>query len=181
MILIINTSGTGIDLVMGEKFAHMDAEKQAIQLPTFVEKFITDNGVKFSDLTAIGIVVGPGSFTGIRIGIAYAKGLSIGLNIPVVPINAFEIYLAATPDAFVAIESGRGDFFVGAKNLMPCTMGIDELETRQMMWPQTVGHKPFDLKLATKIVRKKLESRHIDPAIPMYLRPSYAEEKNSGK
>ncbi len=181
MILIINTSGTGIDLVMDEKFAHMDAEKQAIQLPTFVEKFITDNGVKFSDLTAIGIVVGPGSFTGIRIGIAYAKGLSIGLNIPVVPINAFEIYLAATPDAFVAIESGRGDFFVGAKNLVPCTMGIDELETRQMAWPQTVGHKPFDLKLATEIVRKKLESGHIEPAIPMYLRPSYAEEKNSGK
>jgi tRNA threonylcarbamoyl adenosine modification protein YeaZ len=180
MILIINTSGTGIDLVMGEKFAHMDAEKQAIQLPTFVEKFITDNGVKFSDLTAIGIVVGPGSFTGIRIGIAYAKGLSIGLNIPVVPINAFEIYLAATPDAFVAIESGRGDFFVGAKNLPPCTMGIDELEKRQMAWPQTVGHKPFDLKLATKIVRKKLESGY-EPAIPMYLRPSYAEEKNSGK
>lgn len=180
MILIINTSGTGIDLVMGEKFAHMDAEKQAIQLPTFVEKFITDNGVKFSDLTAIGIVVGPGSFTGIRIGIAYAKGLSIGLNIPVVPINAFEIYLAATPDAFVAIESGRGDFFVGAKNLPPCTMEIDELETRQMAWPQTVGHKPFDLKLATEIVRKKLESGY-EPAIPMYLRPSYAEEKNSGK
>ena len=167
MILIINTSGTGIDLVMGEKFAHMDAEKQAIQLPTFVEKFITDNGVKFSDLTAIGIVVGPGSFTGIRIGIAYAKGLSIGLNIPVVPINAFEIYLA-------------GDFFVGAKNLVPCTMGIDELETRQIAWPQTVGHKPFDLKLATEIVRKKLESGY-EPAIPMYLRPSYAEEKNSGK
>ena len=149
MILIINTSGNGIDLVMGKKFAHMDAEKQAIQLPTFVEKFITDNGVKFSDLTAIGIVVGPGSFTGIRIGIAYAKGLSIGLKENVVKINAFEIYLAA-------------------------------LETRQMAWPQTVGHKPFDLKLATEIVRKKLESGY-EPAIPMYLRPSYAEEKNSGK
>ena len=180
MILIINTSGNGIDLVLGEKFTHVDAEKQAIQLPISVEKFITENGVKFSDLTAIGIVVGPGSFTGIRLGIAYAKGLSIGLNIPVVPINAFEIYLAATPDAFVAIDSGRGDFFVGAKNLAPCTMGIDELETRQMAWPQTVGHKPFDLKLATEIVRKKLESGY-EPAIPMYLRPSYAEEKNSGK
>ena len=59
-------------------------------------------------------------------------------------------------------------------------MEIEELETRQMDWPQTVGHKPFDLKLATEIVRKKLESGY-EPAIPMYLRPSYAEEKNSGK
>jgi len=181
MILVINTSGNGIDLVLGDKFTHIDAEKQAIALSTSVEKFLTDNNVDWTELSAIGIVVGPGSFTGIRLGIAYAKGLGIGLNIPVVPINAFEIYLAETPDAFVAIESGRGDFFVAAKNLEPQIMEIEELETRQMMCPQTVGHKPFNLKLATDIVKEKLDSGNIEPAIPMYLRPSYAEEKNSGK
>lgn len=181
MILIINTSNNGIDLVLGDKLTHVDAEKQAITLPNAVEKFLTDNNVAWSEISAIGIVVGPGSFTGIRLGIAYAKGLGIGLNIPVVPINAFEIYLAETPDAFVAIESGRGDFFVAAKNLEPQTMEIEELETRQMMCPRTVGHKPFNLKLATDIVKEKLDSGNIEPAIPMYLRPSYAEEKNSGK
>lgn len=181
MILVINTSGNGIDLVLGDKFTHIDAEKQAIALSTSVEKFLTDNNVDWTELSAIGIVVGPGSFTGIRLGIAYAKGLGIGLNIPVVPINAFEIYLAETPDAFVAIESGRGDFFVAAKNLEPQIMEIEELETRQMDWPRTVGHKPFNLKLATDIVKEKLDSGNIEPAIPMYLRPSYAEEKNSGK
>ena len=180
MILIINSSGTDLEFVLDNKYKRITTEKQSVALPVETERFINESGAKWSDVSAIGVVVGPGSFTGIRIGIAYAKGLSIGLNIPVVPINAFEIYLAATPDAFVAIESGRGDFFVGAKNLPPCTMGIDELEKRQMAWPQTVGHKPFDLKLATKIVRKKLESGY-EPAIPMYLRPSYAEEKNSGK
>lgn len=176
MILVINTSGNGIDLVLNDKFTHADATKQAITLPDAVEKFLTDNNTTWGDITAIGIVVGPGSFTGIRLGIAYAKGLAIGLNIPIVPINAFELYLAETPDAFVAIESGRGDFFVAAKNLTPCTMEIEELETRQMDWPRTVGHKPFDLKLATDIVTDKLKSGKIEPAIPMYLRPSYAEE-----
>ena len=181
MILIINTSGNGIDLVLNDKFAHTDAEKQATFLPTAVEKILNDNNAKMSDLTAIGVIVGPGSFTGIRIGIAYAKGLAMGLNIPVVPINAFELYLAEYPDAFVAIESGHGDFFVAANGLPPCTMGIDELETRQMNWPRTVGHKPFDLKLATNIVAEKLKSGVSEPVIPMYLRPSYAEEKNQEK
>lgn len=179
MILIINTSGNGIDLAIGDNVTHTDVEKQATALPTVVEKFLQDN--KWQDIDAIGIIVGPGSFTGIRLGIAYAKGLAIGLNIPVVPINAFELYLAETPNAFVAIESGRGDFFVAAANLEPQTMEIEELETRQMEYPQTVGHKPFNLKLATNIVQSKLDSGKIEPAIPMYLRPSYAEEKNSGK
>lgn len=181
MILIINTSGNGIDLVLNDKITHIDAEKQAVTLPNATENFLQNNNVKWTDLTAIGIITGPGSFTGIRLGIAYAKGLGLGLNIPVIPINAFELYLAETPNAFVAIESGRGDFFVAAKNLEPRTMGIEELETRQMNWPQTVGHKPFNLNLATDIVAKKLKSGDDEPVIPMYLRPSYAEEKHQGK
>ena len=181
MILVINTSNNGIDLVLGDKFAHIDADKQAVTLPTAVENFLHKNNVNWSELTAVGIVIGPGSFTGIRLGIAYAKGLAIGLKIPVIPINAFELYLAETPNAFVAIESGRGDFFVAAKNLEPCTMSIDDVETRQMDWPQTVGHKPFNLKLAINIIQEKLKNDKPEPVIPMYLRPSYAEEKNTGK
>lgn len=176
MILIINTSGNGIDLVLNDKFKHIDAEKQAIALPDATEKFLCENNIDWHDITAIGVVVGPGSFTGIRLGIAYAKGLAIGLNIPVVPINAFELYMAEFPNAFVAIESGRDDFFVAAPNLAPQTMEIDILETRQMEYPQTVGHKPFNLILATNIVEQKLKSGTTEPVIPMYLRPSYAEE-----
>lgn len=176
MILIINTTSSGLEFVLGDKFIHVDVEKQSTALPTEAEKFMNDAGAKWSDLRAIGVVVGPGSFTGIRLGIAYAKGLAMGLNIPVVPINAFELYLAATPDAFVAIDSGRGDFFVAADGLLPCTMSIDDVEVRQMDWARTVGHKLFDLKLATQIVEQKLAVGNNEPAVPMYLRPSYAEE-----
>ena len=176
MILIINTSGNGIDLVLNDKLMHMEAEKQAIALPAAVNKFLKENNVKMSDLTAIGVIVGPGSFTGIRMGIAYAKGLGIGLNIPVIGINAFELYLYENPEAFVAIDSGRGDFFVASPIHEPCTMTIDEIETEQMKCPMTVGHKPFNLIFATNIVEQKLKNEKIDPVIPMYLRPSYAEK-----
>ena len=176
MILVINTSSNGIDLLLGDKTAHVDAEKQAIALPTAVNDFMNQNNVKMSDLTAIGVIVGPGSFTGIRMGIAYAKGLAIGLNIPVVGINLFELYLYENPDAFVAIDSGRGDFFVASKLHEPCTMTIDEVETEQMKCPATVGHKPYNLLFAKNIVENKIKSANLEPVIPMYLRPSYAEK-----
>lgn len=176
MILIINTSGNNLEFVLNENHKSVVVEKQSVALPIETEKFIDECGAKWSDLTAIGVVVGPGSFTGIRLGIAYAKGLAMGLKIPVVGINLFDLYLAQTPDAFVAIESGRGDFFVGAKNLEPQVMEIDELETKQMEWPRTVGHRPFDLRLGVKIVQDKIQSGNTDAVVPMYLRPSYAEQ-----
>lgn len=175
MILIINTTGKGLSFVLNNNEKHIDVEKQSIALASELESFLTSNDKDWNDLTAIGVLVGPGSFTGIRMGIAYAKGLGIGLNIPVVPVNIFELYLYEKPDAFVAIDSGRGDFFVAANGLPPCTMTIDEIETKQMQWPRTVGHTPFNLKYAVDIVRKKLDSGVSEPVIPMYLRPSYAE------
>jgi len=193
MILIIDTSSSGIGLVLGSGAEHAEGglvkhiatEKQTLDLPHAVEKFLHENGADWRDLTAIGVVVGPGSFTGIRLGIAYAKGIAMGLNpsprggaeagIPVISINAFEIYLQKTPDAFVAIDSNKGDFFCASKNHAPCVMTIDEVESEQMKCPQTVGHEPFDLTGALPIVQRKLSANSNEPVIPMYLKPSYAE------
>lgn len=179
MILIINTAGKGLEFVLDDKYKSVTVEKQSVALPQECEQFITESGATWRDITAIGVVVGPGSFTGIRLGIAYAKGLALGLNIPVIGINAFELYLAATPDAFVAIDSGRGDFFVAANGLAPQTMEIEELETKQMEWPRTVGHRPFDLKHGIQIAENKIKSGNLEPVVPMYLRPSYAEQNKN--
>lgn len=176
MILIINTSGSGIELSVDDKIFKLDNAKQSTALPSAVTQFLNQNHIKPTDLTHIGVIVGPGSFTGIRMGIAYAKGLGIGLNIPVIPVNVFEIYLHKTPDAFVALDSGRGDFFVAAHDMEPCVMDIDTVETEQMKYPRTVGHIPFDLRDAREIIENKIKSGDLQPAIPMYLRPSYAEK-----
>ena len=177
MILIINTSAGDLEFVLDGHYKSVTVEKQSVALPVECEKFLGECGATWDDISAIGVVVGPGSFTGIRLGIAYAKGIGLGRNIPVVPVTAFELYLAATPDAFVAIDSGRGDFFVAAPHLAPQTMTIEEVEVKQMECPRTVGHKPFDLKLATDIIVRKLAADSLEPAVPLYLRPSYAEEK----
>ena len=178
MIFIINTINNGIEFLLDDKIKSIYTDKQSVALPIEAEKFLKENAARWSDLNAIGVITGPGSFTGIRLGIAYAKGLGMGLKIPVIPINAFEIYLQENPDAFVAIDSGRGDFLVAAKGLNPCTMSIDDVEVKQMNWARTVGHKPFDLHYALSIVKNKLQNNNNEPVVPMYLRPSYAEQNH---
>ncbi len=177
MIFLINTSNAGfIEFATVGASDKISSEKQSLDLPSTANEFLSKNNLKWSDITAIGVVVGPGSFTGIRLGIAYAKGLGIGLKIPVVGINAFELYLAENADAFVAIDSGRDDLFVGAADLEPGTMSIEKIETFQMNYPKTVGHRPFDLSHGLQLAHEKLKSEPL-PVIPMYLRPSYAEIK----
>jgi tRNA threonylcarbamoyladenosine biosynthesis protein TsaB len=77
--------------------------------------------VEFSALDAVAVTVGPGAFTGIRIGLAAARGLGLAAAKPVFGVTAFEAVAAAIPAPLraasrvvVAIDTKRGDLFVQA-------------------------------------------------------------------
>jgi tRNA A37 threonylcarbamoyladenosine modification protein TsaB len=59
MILVINTSGNGLEFVLDGYHKSVEVEKQSVALPAETEKFLTECGASWSDLTAIGVVVGP--------------------------------------------------------------------------------------------------------------------------
>ncbi len=59
-----------------------------------IDWLLKESGTKVSDLDAIAISVGPGSFTGLRVGLATAKGLAIGQNKPLVLIPTLEVFAA---------------------------------------------------------------------------------------
>jgi tRNA threonylcarbamoyladenosine biosynthesis protein TsaB len=70
------------------------------------------------DVQAIGLTLGPGSYTGLRIGAAVAKGLAYANKLPLIAVSTFEVIAAAqplVPEAQLAavIEAGRGRFGVG--------------------------------------------------------------------
>jgi tRNA threonylcarbamoyladenosine biosynthesis protein TsaB len=84
-----------------------------------IRDVMAEAGLSFADLDAIATTVGPGSFTGLRIGLAAARGLALAAAKPIVALTAFEAHLAgAAEDAsgfagiIVAIDSRRGPVFV---------------------------------------------------------------------
>ena len=84
-----------------------------------IEKTLSDAGKELSEIDALGIVTGPGSFTGIRIGMAVIKGIMCGLNIPVVAINSFDLisYNIYSKSAVMLLDSGNNDSYYSiAKN-----------------------------------------------------------------
>ncbi len=63
----------------------------AEKLHVFIEQVLLESNVQFSDLEAIAVSQGPGSYTGLRIGISAAKGLCYSLDIPLIAIDTLEV------------------------------------------------------------------------------------------
>ena len=79
----------------GEGYAH--AEK----LHVFIEEVLQMATVTFKDITAVAVSMGPGSYTGLRIGVSAAKGLCYALNIPLIAVDTLELLARK-----IRVESG---------------------------------------------------------------------------
>jgi tRNA threonylcarbamoyladenosine biosynthesis protein TsaB len=96
-----------------------------------VRAVMDEAGIAFSDLHAIAVTTGPGAFTGIRIGLAAARGFALAACLPLVGITTLEAVAAAqdSGDAYllVALDSKRADVYVqlfapdGAAVTMPAS------------------------------------------------------------
>ena len=65
-------------------------KKHSEMLPIFFESIIKDSGFNKKNIDAIAISIGPGSFTGLRIGLGFSKGLAYALNKPIVPVPTLQ-------------------------------------------------------------------------------------------
>lgn len=62
---------------------------------TAIASLLTASGIQFNEVGAIAVTAGPGSYTGLRVGMASAKGLSYALNKPLITISTLELLAAA--------------------------------------------------------------------------------------
>jgi tRNA threonylcarbamoyladenosine biosynthesis protein TsaB len=82
---------------------------QQERLAGMVAETMAEAGLAFSDLHRIGVTVGPGSFTGLRVGLAFAKGLGVALGVPTVGIGALEAVAAGRKGRIAAVFDARRD------------------------------------------------------------------------
>lgn len=106
---------------------HVDemSRGQAEHLMPMLEGFLAGHGKTWSDLTRIGVGVGPGNFTGIRISVSAARGLALGLAIPAVAVSTLEAIHHLDPGATAAVTAPRDMVYAqvpgGVARLVPVT------------------------------------------------------------
>jgi len=125
-ILAIDTSGSFCSVALcvegGDVFerASEGAGDHFEQLPQLVRAVCDEARISLSSLREIRVGAGPGSFTGLRIGMSYAKGLSVGVHAPLIAVSSF--YGAAlrvasrAPEArsiLVVSDARRDEVFLG--------------------------------------------------------------------
>jgi tRNA threonylcarbamoyladenosine biosynthesis protein TsaB len=75
------------------------------QLSVFIDEIIKDSGLSYGDIDAVAVNKGPGSYTGLRIGVATAKGICYGLNKPLIAISGLLSLTSVCLNTFTPVSS----------------------------------------------------------------------------
>lgn len=99
--------------VLAQRSVH-DPRRHAEVLAPFVEQLLAEAGVAAPELTAIAVGVGPGPFTGLRVGIVTAQTLALALGVPVYGVCSLDALAAQALDELPALAGSPGDELVVA-------------------------------------------------------------------
>jgi tRNA threonylcarbamoyladenosine biosynthesis protein TsaB len=118
MLLAIDTSTQWIGLALYDGVQILAESlwqargRHTVEMAPAIHDLLRRSGFEPAQLSAIAVALGPGSFTGLRIGLAIAKGMALALHIPIIGVPSLDALVAATPvsDLSMAavLQSGRG-------------------------------------------------------------------------
>ncbi|SHH31401.1 tRNA (adenosine(37)-N6)-threonylcarbamoyltransferase complex dimerization subunit type 1 TsaB [Cognatishimia maritima] len=145
---------------------------QAEALMPMLEDLLADHGIKWSDLAAIGVGIGPGNFTGIRISVSAARGLALALGVPAVGISTFDASLYDKAENSIAVvPAPRDQAYILEPDGEP-RLSASPIEEAT----QPIVSPPEPAVLATNIAlcaRKRMAEAPTRPA-PLYVRAADA-------
>jgi len=105
--------------VLGERTS------RAVTLLEDVDALLRQSGTRTRDVEALAVGIGPGSFTGVRIGVSTARGLALALGIPVAGVSTLDALAAGAPGAVPVIDARRREVFVPGRVLAPLDLEIE--------------------------------------------------------
>ena len=176
-LLLIDTVGDapGAVLTEGESvLAHAELPLRSASaiLTSELKRMLGSSGIGLRELDGIGVVSGPGSFTGVRTGLAMAKGLCVVAGLPLASVSRLEVLVQAADlrEGFAVLDAGRGSVYVREQRRTEPAheylVGVDEFE-RKAAGAAVVVAETKIAELLTRIAPVLREIRPIDLLHPV--------------
>jgi tRNA threonylcarbamoyladenosine biosynthesis protein TsaB len=118
MILAIDTATRSAGLAVHDgysvraEFTWETSDHHTVELMPRIVELLDQLNVSIDQLSGVGVSIGPGSFTGVRVGVAVAKGLALARGIPIVGVRSTDVLAYAVkwcqPPLVVVVRAGRG-------------------------------------------------------------------------
>lgn len=120
MIIAIDGASTDLSLALAEpdgttidQDAWSSAQRQSAELLPRLLALLARNDRRIDSVGAVAVGTGPGSFTGLRVAMALAKGLALGIGRPIVGVPSLRAWLDAEPEAVAAVaRAGAREAYV---------------------------------------------------------------------
>ena len=189
--LFINsaTANLVVAIINNGKIAYIydnnDGNDTSSKMMPVLDEAFKKSELKPKDIDKIFVVTGPGSFTGIRVGLTVAKVMAYSLNIPIIPISSLEV-MVSDNGGTALINARRGYVFAGSydSNLNSLYHDSYVLMNDHLLKPY-VSYDSFDFETIKpnidilKVVKKHVNDKDVNPHLikPNYLKLTEAEEK----
>jgi tRNA threonylcarbamoyladenosine biosynthesis protein TsaB len=170
-LLLIDTcgEGAGVAVSVGERVvgsASLPRSGGSAEIVAAIERVLADAGCALTELNGVAVVSGPGSFTGVRVGMAAAKGLAEAVQLRMIAVSRL-VVLAKTidaVDAYTVLDAGRGEFYV--MEMKDGHAGQERLVDLDSLLAEVRGRK---IVAAEERVASRLKESA--PEIELHLRP----------
>lgn len=171
----------------------LETTKQSSQLLPLIEATLQDAKLDYKDLNLVACTIGPGSFTGIRIGIATARGIAFAANIPSLGFTTLEVMAHATgaSHTLAIVNAGKGEVYYQAFGNSPCEPSIGKLDDVLKLYPNhsLACSVPLPAGYATPAITHPradalaelaaTQAQHAVPLAPFYIRPPDAKPQSA--
>lgn len=149
-------------------------------MPT-VDSVLKEAGLKANDLSAVCAVVGPGSFTGIRIGVSAMTALAFATGAKRIAVTSFELIAYNCADVTAAVDAGHGNYYAAhcVNSEVVEASFVSAAEASGTVSKAKLSPDCSYSKALEGVVRKKIaDESFVDVLVPYYMRKSQAEREN---
>jgi tRNA threonylcarbamoyl adenosine modification protein YeaZ len=180
MILAFDTSGSHLAIALADMHGQVRGEFHAeattmergihdARLAIEVSKLLQEANVQARDIKRIGLIIGPGSFTGLRIGLSFAKGFAFATGCAIVPLTQHEVIAAEkAEDALIVTAGYRDNLFYVAPPTAPREIRLVDRSDL----PSSFDLHPLSIKALVKLTVHSLALLHgqeIETLEPLYI------------